>query len=152
MNSDLIVMSFSTVEGGGSAGQAIGILRDRQTLGLEYTAIVTKTGAGQPVIHHRQRLPIRPHEAEWILLERLADELFGCPLDEATRTLVIAGMDRLFVERVAKALGPDSSALMIYIPSDSMADVEQLVEVLALLEGTVHRTTLPTQVEEALLR
>ena len=59
MNSDLIVMTFPLVDGGHRAWRATEILRDRQTLGLEYAAVVTKKGAGRPVFHYCQRLPVQ---------------------------------------------------------------------------------------------
>ncbi len=151
MNSDLIIMTFPQEDGALQARQALQIMRGRQLFGLENTALVTRDRAGRAAVHQRWDLPADPRGPGRRLLVLFADAIFGVAPEEGAQKLAGAGLDEVLLKEVATALDPDGSALLIYIPPDSIVDTRRLLEALALFDARLHHTSIPAEVEKAIL-
>jgi uncharacterized membrane protein len=151
VNSDLIILTFSQEDEAFQVRQALEIMRGRQLFGLENTALVTRDRAGQATIHQRWGLPAYPRSPRRRLPVLFAGAIFGDVPEEGIRKLVDAGLDEIFLKEVAIALDPDGSALLIYIPPDSIVDTRRLLDALALFHGKLHHTRIPAEVEKAIL-
>ena len=67
------------------------------------------------------------------------------------RPLVEAGLDEYFLEDVANALLPNSSALLKFFPQDSLVDTRQLLGDLSKFKGALIHTTFPSQIIDSVL-
>ena len=67
------------------------------------------------------------------------------------RPLVEAGLDEYFLEDVANALLPNSSALLIFFPQDSLVNTRQLLDSLSKFKGALIHTTFPSQIIDSVL-
>ena len=151
MRSDLIIITFSHEDKAFQARQALEIMRGKQLFGLGNAALVTRDRSGQAAVHQRWDLPAYPRGPQGRLPVLFADAIFGPTPEQGAQRLADAGLDMVFLEEVATALHPDGSALLIYIPPDSIVDTRRLLDALALFEGSLHHTSMPASVEEAIL-
>jgi uncharacterized membrane protein len=151
VNSNLIIISFPQEDEAFQARQALEIMRGRQLFGLENTALVTRDRTGQAAVHQRWGLPAYPRNPRRRLPALFADAIFGPARDQGARRLTDAGLDEIFLKEVATALDPDGSALLIYIPPDSIVDTRRLLDALALFNGKLYHMHIPAQVENAIL-
>jgi uncharacterized membrane protein len=151
VNSDLIIITFPQEDEAFQARQALEIMRGKQIFGLENTALVTRDRAGQTAVHQRWGLPAYPRSPTRRLPVLFADAIFGPAPEQGAQKLAGAGLDEIFLKEVATALDPDGSALLIYIPPDSIVDTRRLLDALALFHGKLHHTGIPAEVEKAIL-
>ena len=151
MNSDLIIITFPQEDEAFQAQQALEIMRGKQLFGLENTALVTRDRTGQAAVHQRWGLPAYPRNPRRRLPVLFADAIFGGIPEVGMKKQVDAGLDEMFLKEVATALDPDGSALLIYIPPDSIVDTRRLLDALALFDGNLHHTSIPAEVEKAIL-
>ena len=151
MNSDLIIITFPQEDKAFRGPRGPEIMRGRQLFGLENAALVTRDSAGQATVHQRWGLPAYPRNPRRRLPVLFASAIFGDVPEEGIRKLADAGLDEIFLKEVATALDPDGSALLIYIPPDSIVDTRRLLDALALFHGKLHHTRIPAEVEKAIL-
>lgn len=149
---DLIIMVFGQSGDAFLARQALEMMREQHLFGLEYSTEVTCDSAGRMVLHHRWELPAHAQAGHRRLPSLLSAAIFGHTSENGHRPLTDAGLDEFFLTKVSEALVPNSSALLIFVPYDStLIDVRALMNVIALLKGTVHRTSVPQEIEQTLL-
>jgi len=151
VQSELIIITFLQEDEAYQARQALEIMRGRRLFGLDNAALVTRDRTGRAAVHQRWDLPAYPSDRQRYLPVLFADALFGPTPEEGTQMLADAGLDEIFLKEVATALEPEGSALLIYIPSDSVVDTRRLLDALALFDGRLHHTTMPAAVENAIL-
>jgi uncharacterized membrane protein len=151
MKNDLIVLTFENEEDALKARGALEIRRNSQLLGVLNTVIVTRDKTGKLVLHIQRQLPNHPEDPSSQMPELLVETIFGNPPEERLQMLVDAGMDERFFKLVSSALKPGSSLVLSYVPQDSLVDTQQLVEFLNQFNGTLHHTTVPAEVEGAIL-
>jgi uncharacterized membrane protein len=151
VNSDLVIVTFPQEDEAFQARQALEIMRGKQLFGLDNAALVTRDRSGRAAVHQRWDLPAYPRGRRGRLPVLFADAIFGPAPELGAQRLAEAGLDESFLKEVVKALDPDGSALLIYIPSDSIVDTRRLLDALALFEGELHHTSMPAAVEEAIL-
>ena len=149
---DLIVMTFDNQEAAFKARQALEIMRNSRFLGVSNAVIATRDRAGKVVVYHQSELGARRPDPSSQMPGLLVNVIFGKPPEEGAQKLVDAGLDEGFVRKVASALGPDSSMTLNYVWRDSLVDAQQVVDALNQFEGTLHHTTVPAEVEEAILK
>jgi uncharacterized membrane protein len=148
MSGDLVIMTFNRREDASETLSALEAMRDKPILGLDMVALATRDKAGHGTVHTRWRSPAPPGSQ---LPRIVADSLVGNGAEGGIQVLSSAGLDEDFLKEVKTTLGPNTSALFIYIPTAAVADVTQLVKSLGLFRGKIFHTTCPTEVEKALL-
>jgi uncharacterized membrane protein len=149
---DLIVITFDSEADALKARGGLEIMRNSQMLGLLNTVMVTRDRAGRVIVHQQSVLPVRPPSPGSQVPGMLASAIFAEPPEEGARKLVDSGLDERFVDEVSSALIPGSSMLINYVRRDSLVDTQQLLGVLSQFKGTLYHTTVPAEVEEAILK
>ena len=150
--SDLIIIVFEHRQDAPLARIALEMMREQHLLGLEHATEITCDGNGRTLLHQRLELPAYPHPPHSRLPSLLSAAIFGHATAERRQRLADAGIDEFFLRRVTQALVPDSSALLFFVPHDSLQiDRRALLGAIALLKGTMHRTSVPPGIEQTLL-
>ena len=151
MISDFIAMTFGEEAAALRAKQALEQMRYSPFLGTVSALVVTRDAAGTVVVHEQWELPAHLPSTSQQMARLLVEACFGKPGDDGGQELVRAGLDETFVRSVVSALEPRSSMILSYIPRGSLVDVQQVLDALTQLRGTLYHTTLPAEVEEAIL-
>jgi uncharacterized membrane protein len=152
MFSDLIVMTFGGEAAGLRAKQALEQMRYSPFLDIVSALVVTRDAAGKVVVHQQWELPDHLSSTSKQMPRLLVEACFDQPGDDGGQELIRAGLDETFVRSVVSALEPRSSMILSYIPHGSLVDVQQVLEALNQLRGTLYHTTVPAKVEEAILK
>jgi uncharacterized membrane protein len=152
MISDLIAMTFDGEAAALRAKQTLEQMRHSPFLGIMSALVVTRDAAGKVVVHEQWELAAHLPNTNQQMARLLVKACFGKPGDDGGEELVRAGLDETFVRSVVSALEPRSSMLLSYVPSGSLVDVQQVLDAFNQLRGTLHHTTVPAEVEEAILQ
>ena len=152
MNSDLIVMTFENEAGASKARGALEIMRNRYFLGVMDAVVVTIDSAGKAVVRPQFHADAQPRDPSSQVALLLADAIFVKPPEDGVKELFNAGLDERFVNAVSSALTPETSLILHYIQQDSLIDPQQVLDALKQFRGTLHHTTVPAEVEEAILK
>ena len=152
MFSDLIVMSFGDEAAALSAKRALEQMRYSPLLGFLNALVVARDAAGKVVVHEQWELPAHLPSTSQQMPRLLVEACFGKSPDDGVQALVRAGLDETFVRNVVSALEPGSSMILSYIPRGSLIDVQQVLDALRQLRGTLYHTTVPAEVEETILK
>ena len=150
MHNDLIVMTFDREEEAQIVYDSLRSMRKSPLLGLENTAMVTVDSSGSATFHQERKLPGDSEATGGDVLSLMADLIFGDPPEETLRTLTEEGFDERFVEKLARTMGVNSSALLFLVDYNSMSDTSELLSILALFRGKIHQTTLSSEAKAAL--
>jgi uncharacterized membrane protein len=142
VNSDLIVMTFNSGEMAQTVHNSLQAMRKSAILGLDDSVVMTKDGAGEVRLHPGS-------QASTGLAGRLAD-LIRRSLEGVVHAVDGVNLDDGFVRAVVSALPNNSSALLVFLDSDSLSDRVELLNALALFRGTIHQTTLAPSGEASL--
>jgi uncharacterized membrane protein len=151
MLNDLIVIAFDNEADAEKVWGALKVIRNRKSLGVLNSVIVTRDRAGKVIVQLQRQLPVDQTDPGSQMPGLLANLLFGTPTDEGPQKLVDAGLDERFVKMMASTLNPDSSMIINYIRQDSLVDTQQVLETLNQFNGTLHHTTVPAEVEETIV-
>jgi len=151
MINDLIVLTFSQAEHAYKAWQALIVMRSSGTFVPESGRLVKRDRYGKAVVQQHKILSYPQSETQSKVLELFIDVIFGNAIEEQFSRLADSGLDEVFLRDVAKALQPESSALLFYIPHDFLVDTRHLLSSLALLRGTLYHTSFPDEVEASIL-
>ena len=152
MVNDLIVMTFDDEAAALRAKRALEQMRTSPFLGILNELVVARDKAGKVVVHEQWELPAHLPDASEQMPRVLVEAFFGKPPEEGVQELVSAGLDETFVTNVVSALGPRHSMLLSYIPQGSLVDTQQVLDTFSQLRGTLYHTTVPAEVEEAILK
>ncbi len=149
---DLIVMTFDSEVDASKAQGGLEIMRDSQMLGALNAIMVTRDRAGKVIVHQQSAVPAQPPSPGSQVPGILAGAVSAKQPEEGAQQLVDAGLDGRFVTEVSSALGPGSSMLINYVRRDSLVDTQRLLDALGQYRGTLYHTTVPTEVEEVILK
>ena len=152
MISDFIAMTFGGEAAALRAKPTLEQMRHSPFLGIMSALVVTRDAAGKVVVHEQWELPAHLPNTSKQMTRLLVEACFGQPGDDGGEELVRAGLDETFVRSVESALELRSSMMLSYIPRGSLVDVEQVLETLKQLRGRLYHTTVPAEVEEAILK
>ena len=152
MVNDLIVMTFDDEVAALRAKQALEQMRTSSFLGILNALVVTRDKAGKVVVHEQWELPARLPDASKQVPRLLVEAFFGKPPEEGVQELVSAGLDETFVTSAVSALGPRRSMILSYISQGSLVDTQQVLDTFSQLRGILYHTTVPAEVEEAILK
>lgn len=149
---DLIILTFEEREDAMWALRALAMMRGQHAFGLDYALHITRDRSGKMVLHQSTELPAYPHVPHRRVPSLLCNAIFSSSDDGHFRQLAQIGLDEFFLQRVTGALVPNSSALLIYVPSDdNLIDLQALLSAISLLSATLHRTSIPERIEQSLL-
>ncbi len=152
MYNDLIVMIFTRQEEALIAWMGLDMMRDRQMMGIDKATAVIKDKSDRTLIHQSWELGTYYQKEESQVMGLLAEAIFDATAQEIQTQLSQAGLDHVFLKNVTTALGSDSSALLFYIPQNSLVDTDRLLNLLRQMRGTLHHTTFTTAVTETILQ
>jgi uncharacterized membrane protein len=152
MIGDLIVMTFADEAAALRAKRALGQLRTSPFLGTLNALVVTRDRAGKVDVHEQWDLSDHLPSANKRVPRLLVEACFGRPEDDGGQELVRAGLDETFVSNMVSALVPSSSMILSYVPPASLVDAQQVLETFSQLRGMLYHTSVPAEVEEALLK
>ena len=152
MISDFIAMTFDGETAALRAKQTVEQMCHGPFLGMMSALVITRDAAGKVVVHEQWELPAHLPNTSKQMACLLVKACFGQPGDDGREELVRAGLDETFVRSVESALAPRSSMILSYVPRGSLVDVQQVLEALNQLRGTLYHTTVPAEVEEAILK
>jgi uncharacterized membrane protein len=127
-------------------------MRTSPFLGILNALVVTRDKAGKVVVHEQWELRSHLPDASKQMPRLLVEAFFGKPSEEVGQELVSAGLDETFVTNVVSALGPRRSMILSYISQGSLVDTQQVLSTFSQLRGTLYHTTVPAEVEEAILK
>ena len=152
MYNDLIIMTFPNKHDALIALLGLDIMRDKELLGLGTITIVTIEESGRTIITQAWDLTQYPHNVEG----RVPGGLVRILCDDITavekQNLHEAGLDPFFMGSIRDALTPDSSAVLHYIPRESVTDTNRVLDIMSRLQGTLYHTTFPKTAEETILQ
>ena len=152
MVNDLIVMTFDDEAAALRVKQALEQMRTSPFLGILNALVVTRAKSGKVVVHEQWELPANLPDASIQVPRLLVEAFFGKPPEKGVQELVSAGLDKTFVTSVVSALGPRRSMILSYISQGSLVDTQQVLNTFSQLRGTLYHTTVPAEVEEAILK
>jgi uncharacterized membrane protein len=151
MHSELFILIFNQDEETRNSLQALQMMRKSREFGLENAALVERDGTGKVLIHQYSRYPVWEPVSDDTLLILFTEAIFGDTQEDSVRPLVEAGLDEYFLEDVANTLLPNSSALLIFFPQDSLVDMRQLLDALSKFKGALIQTTIPSQIKDSIM-
>jgi uncharacterized membrane protein len=154
----LVVITFDSP---GQAGRVLETLRSDQyedSIGLDDSAIVVKEEDGTVQIDNEVDRGVKVGTLGGGLLGLLIGLLLGGPIASLVLGAIAGalggdlanlGIDQRFINDVAEAMTPGTSALFVMVRE---ADPDATIEALEPFEGTVYYTHLPEETEEELRR
>ena len=151
MLSELFVLIFNQDEETRIAWQALQMMRKSREFGLNDAALVERDDAGKVYIHQYSRYPVWEPVSDDAFLIFFTEAIFGDTQEDSVRPLIEAGLDEHFLEDVANTLLPNSSALLIFFPQDSLVDTRRLLDDISKFKGALIHTTFPSQIIDSVL-
>ena len=145
-------MTFENEADASKARGALEIMRNSYFLGVMDAVVVTIDSAGKAVVDSQLQLDAQPRDPSGQVARLLARAISVKPPKDGVKELVNAGLDERFVNAVSSALTPETSLILHYIQQDSLIDTQQVLDALKQFRGTLHQTTVPAEVEEAILK
>lgn len=148
---ELFVITFVEVGGASKAWQSLEDMRsDFYTFTPQSSRLVERDKNGELVVR-KHKLHLDTHDLSQSIVINLFINAVCNDTDENIQLFVDAGLDEVFLRDVSIALKPDRSALVIYIPHDSVVDTLNLLKSLKKVGGTLYHTIFPSKVEAAIL-
>ena len=150
--SELIIIVFDHLEDAFWARRALALMCAQHVFRLEHAAEITRDRTGQTMLHPHMALPAYPHLPHTRMPSLLSNAIFSPGTKDKHDALAEAGLDPFFLESVSQALAPNCSALLFFVPHAGHDVVlPALLNVMGLLNGTLHRTSVPWELERFLL-
>jgi uncharacterized membrane protein len=155
---NLVVIAF---DGPDKAGEVLQALRSNQyedSIGLDDSAVVVKDEEGIVLVDNEVDRGVKVGAIGGGLLGLLIGLLLGGPIASLVLGAIAGalggdlanlGIDQRFINDVAEAMTPGTSALFIMVRE---AHPDATVEALVPFEGTVYYAHLPEETEEELRR
>ena len=144
-------MMFDKQVGASTAREELEITHNNLFPGEVNPVLVTRDKEGKVVVHIQRQLPNHPTDPSTQMPDLLVSAIFGNPPEESLKMLVDAGMDERFIKLVRSELEPGTSMIFYYIRQDSLVDTQQVLEALDQFIGKLTHTTVPAQLEAAIL-
>ena len=151
MTIELIVMFFDQDEVTPNTWRALNTLRKTRAFGLENAALVERDAAGKAFIQHYKRYPAWGKEIDDTFMLLFTNAIFKDNAGDHERDMLIAEFDEFFISGLERLWRPSNSALLIFIPRESLVDTSRLLNYLAGYSGTLIHTTIPVRTIESIL-
>jgi len=151
MYDELIFVSFAEESGASEAWIALGEIHEGRLFELVDILLLTRDEAGSVTLQPQWKAFSVPADQVHHIPLLIAKSLFGASAQLDIQQLSEAGLDKIFLQDVAQALKPATSALLVYIPGDSLIDAHTYLGYLSKLRGKPHHTTFLSAVKEVIL-
>jgi len=149
MSSELIVMTFPHRGDAKTVLKAMMTMRKSSILGLESSVLVTKSRQGCFTYHPKESDIVQGNSDTQILLS-IAQLTFDPPQEGVVGPLKEKGLDDRFIKNLATVMEGQASALFILLEKGRGFDNREILNTLALFKGTIHQTSLLSDVEDYL--
>ena len=149
MSSKLIVMTFPHRRDAKTVLKAMETMRKSPILNLDNSVLVTKNKRGCFTYQYNEMKEAQGNRKIRILLS-LAQLIFDPSHEAAVSPLIKKGLDDRFMRDIAEVMQEDASALFLLIDKESGFDNHEILKTFALFKGTIHQTSLITEVEDHL--
>lgn len=114
-----------------------------KVLGLENVMLVEHDGLGKASFPQSAQSPARDQVLADSFLLFFSNAMFMRDAESHQRELMIAEFGDCFIEEIEKTWLPYSSALLIFIPGNSLVNTRRLIDNLSENSGTLVHTTFP---------
>ena len=151
MYDELIFMIFSGEGGAGEAWSALEKMHEGQLFRLVDMVLISKDRSGELALRPQWKVSDVPGDQDCQIALFVAEALFAESAKVDIQQLSEGGLDKTTLQNVSQAVEADTSALLIYIPGDSLIDSRTYLASLSTLQGTLHHTTFPSAVKETIL-
>ena len=151
MTIELIVMIFDQDGVTSNAWKALHTLRKTSAFGLENAVLVERDADLQAFIQHYKRYPAWKAPLDDTFLILFTKTIFGDSQGDRACDAVSQELDEVFLEGVTKAWEDKHSALLIFIPRESLLDTRRLLDYLSEYSGTLIHTTIPQRIIESII-
>ena len=150
MYDELIFMIFSGEGGAGEAWSALEKIHEGQLFRLVDIVLISRDKAGKVALRPQWNVSVVPGDKDCQIPLLMAEALFTDSAEENIHQLSEGGLDKTTLQNVSQAVEADTSALLIYIPGDSLIDSRTYLAPLSRLQGTLHHATFPSTVKDAI--
>jgi len=151
MKNDFIVLTFKQSGQAFKAWQTLKMIRPIKNILLESGRLLECDKQGNLSVHKDRTLSDSQINTQARVLDLLVGFFFLKDRELELSRLSKIGLDEVFLSDVFKALRPDSSALVFYIPRDKLVDTRYLIKTLSMFNGTLFQASFPDDVEADIL-
>ena len=145
-------MIFPDEEDALEVRRALDMMRTSKFLGSINVVPITKDQQGNITVHFRWQPQIDSRTPGDQMPGIVANAIFSKSSEEKMKQLCEAGLDEIFLQKLKADLLPGSSLILACIHRDSMVDTQQFLDTISQFKGTVYQTTVPDEVEEAIIK
>jgi len=121
---------------------ALQAMRKSPLLGVNQAVLVQKDNAGRVSVLQWRDLSSGSDRGGILVIDRLAELIFGEPSPAELDELAATGLDIDFLSLIAKQMQVNASALFFLLDRDGLEDSDELLEALSLFRVRIHKTTL----------
>ena len=151
MSITLIVKIFNQEKQASQVLETIRACWESRHSEIKNAVVVTRDHARLVTLYQSWQLPATPGDPDTQLAKMFAETIFsGYPKIKMKR-LIAAGLDERFLNDMVTSLQPEGSALLFFIPRSSLIDERQLLDLLSLHEGMLHKTKFSQHVVDNIL-
>jgi uncharacterized membrane protein len=143
MTAELIVMIFHQNGETRDVWRALDELNGTRALGLKNAVLIERDARGRAFIQQFKHYPALDPAMDDTFVLFFTNALFTEDAEDLNRDLLVSEFDECFIEELEKAWLPHSSALLIFIPRDSLVNSQRILDYLSEYSGTLMYTTLP---------
>lgn len=151
MTAELIIMIFHQNGETRDVWRALDELNGTGALGLKNAVLLERDARGKAFIQQHKHYPALGPAMDDTFVLFFTNALFTGDAEDLNRDLLVAEFDECFIEELEKAWLPHRSALLIFIPHDSLVNSQQLLDYLSEYSGTLMHTTLPERTIASIL-
>ena len=151
MTAELIIMIFHQNGETRDVWRALDELNGTRALGLKNAVLIERDARGRAIIQQHKHYPALGPAMDDTFLSFFTTALFTEDAEDLNRDLLVAEFDECFIEELEKVWLPHRSALLIFIPADSLVNSQQLLDYLSEYSGTLIHTTLPERTIKSIL-
>ena len=152
MYDELIFVSFSEESGASETWIAIEEIHEGRLFRLVDILLIIRDKTGSVTFQPQWKEFSASGDQDHRIPLFMAESLFGASAQLGIQQLSEAGLDKTFLQDVAQALKSGTSALLVYVPGDSLIDARTYLGYLSKLQGKPYHTTFPSAVKETILQ
>lgn len=131
--------------------QAMDKLSKTRALGLKNAVLIERDARGKAFIQQSKLYPAWGSVINDTFVLFFANALFTEDAEDFNRDLLVDELDECFIEELEKAWRSRRSALLIFIPRESLVNSQRILDYLSEYSGTLMYTTFPERSIKSIL-